>query len=230
MIKTKILTSFSVSLFLFSAPTPPAILPRSTSVPNNLPSATITATPLKITKSPPEIKEQRRSISNTPPHRPYSSVLNRKSTPINVKALTQNFEKFGSSTPPLPQKVPAYKSQLITKNVKAEILKTESKILNNGDSGIKRVSKPEVKPKPKQLVPPLKLDKTDGDLDTSRLGTETVVLRLETLGSSLGITLSGGVDENKEITVSLNTLFFKLLFNLISKYIYFKQLLESSGT
>ncbi|KAJ8926812.1 hypothetical protein NQ314_020658 [Rhamnusium bicolor] len=131
-----------------------------------------------------------------------SSILSRRVKPINVKALKENFENFGSMPPPLPQKVPIYKPQITTRNVKAEIAKTENKITSNNEAAVKKIEKVEIKPKeykPRKYLEQKEEVKVEEVI--AKLETNTVVLNLEALGGSLGITLAGGTDyENKEIT------------------------------
>ncbi|CAH1153413.1 unnamed protein product [Phaedon cochleariae] len=127
----------------------------------------------------------------------------RKSVPINVKALKENFENFGSTpslTPPKPT-TPSSKYQTVpTRNIRAEIAKKEIKIANDieKEEAVKKTEKPPTATV--RDVKPLLLEKTV--LSTEKVSeTTTVNLKSGAVGMSLGITLSGGTDENKDITI-----------------------------
>lgn len=136
-----------------------------------------------------------------------SSLLSsRKPKPISVKALTQNFEKFGASPPPLPQKILPTKPQIPTRSVRSEILKAENKISVSSEN----ISKPalsEARPKPRlSKVTPIEIGKSVESLleekSTDIPSTEIVILQLKNSESILGVSLIGGSDENSDIMVS----------------------------
>ncbi|KAG5893337.1 hypothetical protein JTB14_037495 [Gonioctena quinquepunctata] len=170
--------------------TPVKPLPRSFSLSNSSPSIPT------LTKTLEQTRESRMSRNF------YSG--NRKSAPINVKALMENFENFGSSPPPLPQNVPSFKPPKPTRNIKADIVKKEieisPKVIN--ELAVEKSKKSEVSPA--RIVKPrrLSLEKNAKPVEKNEeVKQTTIVLKSEFVGSSLGITLAGGTDENKEITV-----------------------------
>ncbi|KAJ8986207.1 hypothetical protein NQ317_009913 [Molorchus minor] len=126
-----------------------------------------------------------------------SSIFSRRSKPINVKALKENFENFGSAPPPLPQQVPLYKPPVSSRNVKAEIAKTETKINNIEETVVKRkVEKAEIKQI--EAKPRKSLELKD---ELKAKETRVIELSLESLGGNLGITLTGGTDyDSKNVT------------------------------
>ncbi|CAG9828542.1 unnamed protein product [Diabrotica balteata] len=114
----------------------------------------------------------------------------RKPGPINVKALKKNFENMNSSSPVSPQKVPFFKSAESRSNSKVNDI-IEGKATLPVRNGIgKSVEKLEI------CSPPKTQDKKSSEVET-----KTITLKTDPYGTSLGITLSGGVDENKDITV-----------------------------
>ncbi|XP_018578821.1 uncharacterized protein LOC108916947 isoform X3 [Anoplophora glabripennis] len=129
-------------------------------------------------------------------------IRSRQAKPINVKALKENFENFGSKPPCPAVKIPIYKSQIATKNVKAEIAKTESKIISKLETPVKKTEKVEVKPKEARVIKQEEENKVIKKVEKNKADAKTITLHLDSLGGSLGITLAGGTDyENKEISV-----------------------------
>lgn len=129
----------------------------------------------------------------------YSS---RKAKPLSVKALTENFEKFGATPPPLPQK--SISKQLIpSKSVRQEILKAENKINVSAEA----VSKPEIqtKSRPSKIIPK-EMTKSEenllADKFAPKMHTEIIILKVKNAEMPLGISINGGVDENSDIVVS----------------------------
>ncbi|XP_072401899.1 uncharacterized protein bbg [Diabrotica undecimpunctata] len=114
----------------------------------------------------------------------------RKPAPINVKALKKNFENMNSSSPVSPQKVPFFKSAEARSNSKVNDI-IEGKATLPVRNGIgKSVEKLEICSSPKSQ-----------EKKSSEIETKTITLKTDPYGTSLGITLSGGVDENKDLTV-----------------------------
>lgn len=152
-------------------------------------------------------------------HSPTRSLLSsRKPQPISVKALMQNFEKFGSSPPPLPQKPMISKPHVPTKNVKNEIQKAENKISVSTENIAKSDVLTEIRPKPRlsRISIPLEVRKSEDNLANARLSeklnTETVILKLNNAESILGISITGGVDENSDIVVMFSTNYLNIIF------------------
>lgn len=146
-----------------------------------------------------------------------SSFLNRKSQPINVKALKASFENFGSAPPPMPQKVPSYKTQISASprsSVKTSIAKAESEIAIASAAAVTKKTERLSDTKPKQVAPRTSLLEARKSVTPTspevkeiakilRRNSNSVSLKLDAVGTSLGITLAGGVDEDKEVTVSI---------------------------
>nr|CAI5831507.1 unnamed protein product [Callosobruchus analis] len=137
------------------------------------------------------------------------NILNRNHKPINVKVLKANFENFGSSPPPMPQKVANFKLPKVKKSVTAEISTIEQAIASSPQHSpeIKKAKSVEnIKPsevKSKKLFERGLVDKVEKFERASCQDSNvlTMVLTLDTLESNLGVALTGGADENKEITV-----------------------------
>ncbi|CAH1955706.1 unnamed protein product [Acanthoscelides obtectus] len=138
-----------------------------------------------------------------------SSILNRNHKPINVKVLMENFENFGSAPPPMPHKVPNYKLPVVKKSIRAEVSTIEHDTPSSPQtsSDIKKAKSVEnIKPsevKAKKLFERGLVDKVEKFERASCQDTNviTMVLTLDSLESNLGVALTGGADEHKEITV-----------------------------
>lgn len=93
-----------------------------------------------------------------------------------------------------------------TRNVRNEILKAENKISVSTEN-IPKADVVEVRPKPRQSkITPLEVRKSEENLASSKftekLSTDTVILQLSNPESILGISVTGGADENADIVVS----------------------------
>ncbi|VEN58639.1 unnamed protein product [Callosobruchus maculatus] len=137
------------------------------------------------------------------------SILNRNHKPINVKVLKANFENFGSSPPPMPQKVANFKLPKVKKSVISEVSTIEQTAPSNPQHSpdIKKAKSVEnIKPsevKSKKLFERGLVDKVEKFERASCQDSNviTMVLTLDTLESNLGVALAGGAEEHKEITV-----------------------------
>lgn len=111
----------------------------------------------------------------------------RKLAPINVKSLKQSFENLTSSLH-VPQKVPVFKP-IVKKCSKVENAIVDNKVsaCSNGTVQESRVDKIQIPTS----------QKTRSDVEN-----KSIVLKPDSNGTSLGISIFGGADENKDITVN----------------------------
>ncbi|XP_057662693.1 uncharacterized protein LOC130897799 [Diorhabda carinulata] len=119
----------------------------------------------------------------------FSTSKSRKPAPINVRALKKSFESLGSP-PPLPQKVPVYKSTLPKQNNKIDNAISENIAATPLRNGVSKRHAGKIEP-----ITPIE------KITSSNVDRRTIVLKMDPKGTSLGITLSGGIDENKDITI-----------------------------
>lgn len=111
----------------------------------------------------------------------------RKLAPINVKSLKQSFENLTSSLH-VPQKVPVFKP-IVKKCSKVENAIVDNKVsaCSNGTVQESRVDKIQIPTS----------QKTRSDVEN-----KSIVLKPDSNGTSLGISIFGGADENKDITIN----------------------------
>lgn len=159
---------------------------------NNEPTTKAATKNIFLTMNSSTLNPIPKKLPDEPKDKPkefFSSLKSRKPAPINVRALKNSFESLGSP-PPVPQKVPVYKSTLPRKNSKVDDAISE----NNATTPLRNgVSKSHVG----KMEPITQIEKRRS-LDVE---ARTIVLKMDPKGTSLGITLSGGIDENKEITI-----------------------------
>ncbi|KAL3289677.1 hypothetical protein HHI36_023080 [Cryptolaemus montrouzieri] len=116
-----------------------------------------------------------------------SRFANTKS--LSVNDLRKNFENIAKTAP--VALTPTVKKAIPLKPRKTDLGIVDSGVKKNDDEGAKV---PEARPR--SLI-----DKKSSDVKPRSGKCHTIILKSEGVGGNLGITLAGGIDENKEITV-----------------------------